>query len=929
MDQPIITKSDLDQQTRRAARWSLIGCSALVFITSVCIMVLELTASRLIAKAVGSSLYTWTSVIGVILAGISIGNFLGGWIADRYDHRRSLAWLFFVSSFCCMTIYPLSQLMSTRGRPDWISWQVWVVIIVSSLFLHPSIALGMISPITASMALAKARNTGSTVGNVYAWGAMGSIFGTFLAGFYLISLFGTQHIIWMTAATLALLGIMVASGQKMFRGAMLFGWLQLVFWVGMLASVKQPEAAAEERVWLRELLGQTHELGLKLKLRSDDPDEYNAESDYFYINVANRHEGGDTVKALHLDHLTHSYFNPQKPTELYYDYEDVYAAVTERAAETWNRETSITLANEPGEGWQLPAWAKYDAATKKLSVRGAINSKKRANLLAASPSGEYWKAIEELTSDENMSLMSGLSSVGLETLPPNTVIPEPLAKKVRYDETLGTLIRYETVTPQERETLLNLAPDQDYRAAVEELFRQSRRVSTMFLGGGGFVFPRWIEANFPKQPLIHVLELDPAVKLAVQREMGLPEDGKTFVKTLLGDARNSVDDLLNGMGLEPGATGKHNHYDFVYGDAFNDFSVPWHLTTKEFAEKIKQLMTPGEGVFLVNIIDIYPRAESPRQTPRGFAEVTNVQGPLPPSIWPVGHQPDKWHPVANPAYFGKVEILQEKNGRFKFRCHEALTDAHYEAWTELLDESLPVDVAEDAPTSKTATGKTKSQPLPKTPHEAIADLSDTSNRTPVFTGKLPEAMMPNILEKNRWVLGRPPYDFLEIKLRDTPEDAPKAKSQSFILGLRGVMSPDREQELLNFAGDNVELQKIFRELSQQSRASKPGRFLGAYVHTVSQVFPNVYVFSANEGLPSAARDTFVVACSLKPLNFADLKRSGGYWGTPQFAAMETQSNSQKVYSSQMTSILELARGMTLTDDYAPVDNLLIPVFADQ
>ncbi len=927
MDQPIVTKSDLDQRSRRDARWSLIGCSALVFITSVCIMVLELTASRLIAKAVGSSLYTWTSVIGVILAGISIGNFLGGWIADRYDHRKSLAWLFFISSFCCMTIYPLSQLMSTRGRPDWISWQVWVVVIVSSLFLHPSIALGMISPITASMALAKARHTGSTVGNVYAWGAMGSIVGTFLAGFYLISLFGTQHIIWMTAATLALLGIIVASGQRMFRGAMLFGWLQLVFWIGMLASVKQPEATASDRVWLRELLGQAHEMGLKMKLRSDDPDEYNAESDYFYINVANRHESGDTVKALHLDHLTHSYFNPQKPTELYYDYEDVYAAVTERAAESWDRQASADLKIEMGEGWQLPAWAKYDPATKKLSVKGALNTKKRAALLVASPSGEYWKAIEELTSDANMAMMSGLSSVGLEKLPPNTVIPESMGKKVRHDETLGTLIRYETVTPQERETLLKYAPHWEYYQAVEELYGQSRQTSTMFLGGGGFVFPRWIEANFPKRPLIHVLELDPAVKLAVQREMGLPDDDKTFVKTLLGDARNSVDDLLNGMALDPGATGKHNHYDFVYGDAFNDFSVPWHLTTKEFAEKIKQLMTPNEGVFLVNIIDIYPRAQAPKQIPLGFAEVSHILGPLPTSVWPAGRSKEKWHAVPNPSTFGKVEIFEETNGHFKFRCHEAMTDEQYEAWTKLLDESPPVEIAEDDPKTALALASSKVQ----SPLEAMSDISDISNRTPVFTGELPEAMVPAALEKNRWVLARAPYDFLEIKLRDTPEGAklPAPKSKSYLIGLRGVMSPAREQELVKFAGSNVELQRIFQDLSQQSRESKPGRFLGAYVNTVCQVYPNVYVFSANEGLPGSSRDTFVVACSLKPLNFADLKRSGGYWGTSQFAAMETKSGGQVVYSSQMTSILELARGMTLTDDYAPVDNLLIPVFADQ
>lgn len=50
----------------------------LVFVSSSCTMVIELVASRFIAPRVGVSLYTWTSVIGVILAGISLGNYLGG-----------------------------------------------------------------------------------------------------------------------------------------------------------------------------------------------------------------------------------------------------------------------------------------------------------------------------------------------------------------------------------------------------------------------------------------------------------------------------------------------------------------------------------------------------------------------------------------------------------------------------------------------------------------------------------------------------------------------------------------------------------------------------------------------------------------------------------------------------------------------------------
>ena len=72
-----------------------------------------------------------------------------------------------------------------------------------------------------------------------------------------------------------------------------------------------------------------------------------------------------------------------------------------------------------------------------------------------------------------------------------------------------------------------------------------------------------------------------------------------------------------------------------------------------------------------------------------------------------------------------------------------------------------------------------------------------------------------------------------------------------------------------------------------------------------------------------------MACSLKKLDFTDLESSGGYWTTAPFASMESKSDSERVYTSQMTSILELARGMTLTDDFAPVDNLLIPVFAEQ
>src|SRR4030095_10863657 len=55
----------------------------IVFVASACTLILELVAGRILAPYIGVSLYTWTSIIGVCLAGISLGNYLGGRNAHR------------------------------------------------------------------------------------------------------------------------------------------------------------------------------------------------------------------------------------------------------------------------------------------------------------------------------------------------------------------------------------------------------------------------------------------------------------------------------------------------------------------------------------------------------------------------------------------------------------------------------------------------------------------------------------------------------------------------------------------------------------------------------------------------------------------------------------------------------------------------------
>src|SRR5690242_9365086 len=76
----------------------------IVFVASFCSLVIELIAGRIMAPYIGVSLYTWTSIIGVVLAGISLGNYVGGRVADRWASGLTLGILFLLSGLASLAI---------------------------------------------------------------------------------------------------------------------------------------------------------------------------------------------------------------------------------------------------------------------------------------------------------------------------------------------------------------------------------------------------------------------------------------------------------------------------------------------------------------------------------------------------------------------------------------------------------------------------------------------------------------------------------------------------------------------------------------------------------------------------------------------------------------------------------------------------------
>jgi predicted membrane-bound spermidine synthase len=277
----------------------------LVFISSSCGLIIELVASRIMAPYLGSSLYTWTSAIGVTLAGISLGNWLGGRLADRRASFQTLRRLYFVGGFTSLAIIPMVVPVMTSGFIVGMPIQLRVLVSTTILFFLPSILFGTISPVVIKLTLNDLATAGGKIGSIYAVSTVGSIAGTFLTGFWLISLFGTTLMVWGVSAIIIATGIVFCTlftGQKRLSGSAL---LEVGLVIMLFLALSTPLA----------LSGALKGNCLK-------------ETDYFCIRIYDgQSQDGRPAKALALDHLVHNFIVPDDLKKGGYGYEQVYSDV--------------------------------------------------------------------------------------------------------------------------------------------------------------------------------------------------------------------------------------------------------------------------------------------------------------------------------------------------------------------------------------------------------------------------------------------------------------------------------------------------------------------------------------------------------------------------------------------------------------------------
>jgi spermidine synthase len=170
----------------------------------------EICASRLLAPYFGASTVVWANVIGLVLAALSVGYWLGGRLADRRPQPHVLGGIvvaggalvaivpFAAQPFLDLTVHGLNNVSAGAVVGSFLGSLV--------LFAPPVVLLGMAAPFAIRLAVADVAVAGTVAGRLYALSTLGSIAGVFVPAIVTIEAFGTQRTLVGTAVVVALGG---------------------------------------------------------------------------------------------------------------------------------------------------------------------------------------------------------------------------------------------------------------------------------------------------------------------------------------------------------------------------------------------------------------------------------------------------------------------------------------------------------------------------------------------------------------------------------------------------------------------------------------------------------------------------------------------------------------------------------------------------
>jgi spermidine synthase len=191
----------------------------IVFVGGICVMALQMTASRLVQPFFGSSQLIWANLIGFTMVCLALGYFIGGRLGDRYPRAATLYLIISIASVASALIALLAN--PVLGFTRELSFNLPAGQFIGSLlgifllFFVPMTLYGCVSPFATRLLLRNVSGAGKTAGGVSSLSTIGSIFGTFIPVFVIIPTVGARATILLAAGIMLVFAII---------GLALTGW---------------------------------------------------------------------------------------------------------------------------------------------------------------------------------------------------------------------------------------------------------------------------------------------------------------------------------------------------------------------------------------------------------------------------------------------------------------------------------------------------------------------------------------------------------------------------------------------------------------------------------------------------------------------------------------------------------------------------------
>ncbi|WP_229075876.1 fused MFS/spermidine synthase [Actinoplanes sp. DH11] len=296
--------------------------SALAFGSSGAVLVLEIVALRLVGPYVGVTLQVSSSVIGVALAAIAYGAWLGGRLADRYDPRALLAPALILGAIGTAVTLPLvrwgGELLRGGAAPA-------VLMLAALAIFLPAFVLSTIAPMVVKLQLGDLRRAGSVVGRLSSIGTLGAITATLVTGFVFVAAMPSSVIVLSLAVLLAVSGLVL-------------GW-----WLRRDMPGSPKVRAALAAVGL---------VGAGLGATSPTPCDVETAYHCAQVEADPARPGGQT---LVLNSARHSYVDLNDPRYLEFEYVQWIGAVSDVARPAG---TAVDALHIGGGGFTLPGYLR-------------------------------------------------------------------------------------------------------------------------------------------------------------------------------------------------------------------------------------------------------------------------------------------------------------------------------------------------------------------------------------------------------------------------------------------------------------------------------------------------------------------------------------------------------------------------------------------